>query len=121
MIEKNIRGVPLLCFENLLPFKNLVHGISTRHGGVSCAPFASLNLGADTGDAIERVVRNYKILSTALGFDLAALVSSRQVHGLVLMLLAAAIIHASLSPSVLADDKRESLSHSHVVFAKENH
>jgi polyphenol oxidase len=81
MIEKNIRGVPLLFFENLLPFNNLVQGISTRHGGVSCAPFASLNLGADTGDAIERVVRNYEILSTALGFDLTALVSSRQVHG----------------------------------------
>jgi hypothetical protein len=81
MIEKNIHGVPLLFFENLLPFENLVHGISTRNGGVSGVPFASLNLGADTGDAIECVVRNYEIFSTALGFNLAGLVSSKQVHG----------------------------------------
>lgn len=81
MIEKNIHGVPLLFFENLLHFENLVHGISTRNGGVSGAPFASLNLGADTGDAIECVVRNYEIFSNALGFNLAGLVSSKQVHG----------------------------------------
>jgi polyphenol oxidase len=81
MIEKNICGVPLLFFENLLTFNNLVHGISTRHGGVSAAPFASLNVGADTGDEIELVVRNYEIISNALGFNLAGLVSSKQVHG----------------------------------------
>jgi len=81
MIEKNIHGVPFLFFENLLGFGNLVHGVSTRNGGVSGAPFASLNLGADTGDAIEQVARNYEIAGNALALNLRALVSSKQVHG----------------------------------------
>ncbi len=81
MIEKNIHGVPFLFFENLLVFGNLLHGVSTRNGGVSGAPFASLNLGADTGDAPELVARNYAIAGSALAFNLSALVSSKQVHG----------------------------------------
>jgi hypothetical protein len=81
MIEKNIHGVPFLFFENLLVFGNLLHGVSTRNGGVSGAPLASLNLGADTGDAPELVARNYAIAGSALAFNLSALVSSKQVHG----------------------------------------
>lgn len=81
MIKKNLHGVSFLFFENLLQFKNLMHAISTRYTGVSSAPFKSLNLGTDTGDAPERVVRNYEIVSSALEFDLASLVTSRQVHG----------------------------------------
>jgi YfiH family protein len=81
MIEKYLHGVPFLFFENLLQFNNLTHAISTRSGGASSAPYASLNLGADTGDAPERVAKNYEIVSSALGFNLAALVASQQVHG----------------------------------------
>jgi hypothetical protein len=73
--------VPFLFFENMLQFNNLTHAISTRSGGASSAPYASLNLGTDTGDALERVVKNYEIVSSALGFNLAALVTSTQVHG----------------------------------------
>jgi YfiH family protein len=99
MIEKNIHGATFLFFENLLPFRNLVHGISTRNGGLSSAPYASLNLGADTGDAPERVAGNYEIVSTALGFNLTALVASKQVHGKQMAVIDDAFIgRAAFSP-----------------------
>ncbi len=34
----------------------VVHGVFTRHGGVSPQPWASLNLGGTVGDERERVV-----------------------------------------------------------------
>jgi len=81
MIEKYLHGVSFLFFENLLPFRNLMHAVSTRHGGISGAPYTSLNLGTDAGDAPERVVKNYEIVSSELEFNLALLVTSKQVHG----------------------------------------
>jgi YfiH family protein len=54
---------------------------STRAGGVSEGPYASLNLGIQTGDAAERVVENRRLLSQALGLEPAAIAIGRQVHG----------------------------------------
>jgi hypothetical protein len=54
---------------------------STRLGGVSPAPFASLNLSLSTEDDPERVRCNRRRLAAALGIDAAALVVPGQVHG----------------------------------------
>jgi YfiH family protein len=54
---------------------------STRRGGVSEGPYASLNLGRRTGDDVDRVDENRRILCTALGADAAALALNYQVHG----------------------------------------
>lgn len=54
---------------------------STRHGGVSRGPFATLDLSYAVGDAPERVSENRRRLATAAGFDGGALVVGRQVHG----------------------------------------
>jgi polyphenol oxidase len=54
---------------------------STRLGGVSEAPFDSLNLGLLTDDAEEAVVENRRRLASALGFEPDQLVFARQVHG----------------------------------------
>lgn len=56
------------------------HGFSTRLGGVSPAPWDSLNLGISRGDAPERVRENYRRLCAALDMDPHRTVLSRQVH-----------------------------------------
>ncbi len=59
----------------------VTHGFSTRQGGLSDPPYASLNLGTHTGDELERVQQNRQRLCNALGLDPAALVTAEQVHG----------------------------------------
>jgi polyphenol oxidase len=54
---------------------------STRLGGRSELPFASLNLGLLTDDAEDAVTENRRRLAAALGFQLGQVVFSRQVHG----------------------------------------
>jgi polyphenol oxidase len=54
---------------------------STRLGGVSEAPFDTLNLGLLTGDDAERVRVNRARLGTAVGVDAHRVLIGRQVHG----------------------------------------
>lgn len=56
------------------------HAFTTRIGGVSTGPLASLNIGAHRGDSMENVTRNYEILSKALAFPTENAVLTRQVH-----------------------------------------
>jgi polyphenol oxidase len=53
---------------------------TTRLGGVSQGPFASLNLGDHVGDDPEHVARNREILCSHLGLPAEPL-WLRQVHG----------------------------------------
>ncbi len=62
-------------------FLHLVAAESTRHGGVSPAPFASLNLGLSTGDAHENVLENRRRFFNGLGIDTGQVANSFQVHG----------------------------------------
>ncbi len=54
---------------------------TTRGGGVSTAPFDSLNLGVLTDDANEAVAENRRRLAAALGLPPARIAFARQVHG----------------------------------------
>ena len=56
------------------------HGFSTRIGGVSPAPWDSLNLGVGRGDDMDRVRENYRRFCAALGVDGHRAVLSKQVH-----------------------------------------
>ena len=56
------------------------HGFTTRLGGVSPAPWDSLNLGVSRGDAIENVQQNYRLLGAALGLCVENAVLSQQTH-----------------------------------------
>lgn len=53
---------------------------STREGGVSEGPYASLNLGRLTGDEVERVDENRRRLCAEAGTDVERLALNRQVH-----------------------------------------
>ena len=57
------------------------HGFSTRVGGVSPAPWDSLNLGGSCGDDPERVSENFRRFCAAIGADPDCLVKNQQVHG----------------------------------------
>lgn len=59
----------------------LRHAITTRGGGVSSAPFESLNLGLHVGDDAAQVLVNRRFVAGALGFDEGAAVWAQQVHG----------------------------------------
>ena len=57
------------------------HGFSTRIGGVSRAPWDTLNLGANRGDDVRAVEENFRRFCGAIGADPDALVKNHQVHG----------------------------------------
>ncbi len=54
---------------------------STRSGGISEGPYASLNIGAQTGDAMERVVENRALVAAAGGLAPEVVAMGHQVHG----------------------------------------
>lgn len=56
------------------------HGFSTRCGGVSPAPWDSLNLGPGRGDGPDRLLENYRRFCTAIGTEPERTVLSQQVH-----------------------------------------
>jgi len=55
--------------------------VTSREGGVSEAPYDSLNLGDHVGDDGARVVENRRRVAAAMGVDVDHLVIARQVHG----------------------------------------
>ena len=56
------------------------HGFSTRQGGVSSAPWDSLNLGVGRGDDPAAVAENYRRFCGTVGVDEHRAVLSKQVH-----------------------------------------
>lgn len=57
-----------------------VVAFTTRVGGVSEGPFASLNLGRKSGDQVDRADENRRIACEAIGADLEKLALNYQVH-----------------------------------------
>lgn len=67
-------------FESFGSLPGVEHGIFARHGGVSPAPFASLNMAVSTGDARDNVRQNRERAFQALGRDPASVADLWQVH-----------------------------------------
>jgi YfiH family protein len=71
-----------LTFDALEAFpRELDAVVTTRHGGVSRPPYASLNLGGKTGDEPDYVRENRKRAASLVGRERERLVFARQVHG----------------------------------------
>ncbi|HWE63940.1 MAG TPA: polyphenol oxidase family protein [Chloroflexota bacterium] len=71
-----------LGFALFQPYAGTVrHAIFTRHGGVSVAPFHSLNVSYSVGDVMESVAENRRRCAAALGISLPALITAGLVHG----------------------------------------
>ena len=59
----------------------LVHGFSTRRGGVSLPPYDSLNLGLNTDDRPESIEENVRRFCGAMGIRRERIAFTKQVHG----------------------------------------
>jgi polyphenol oxidase len=55
--------------------------VTARDGGVSCGPYATLNLSLSVGDDPAHVLENRRRLAAALGANQGDFVFARQVHG----------------------------------------
>ena len=66
---------------SLLQEAGLQHAMSTRLGGVSKAPWLSLNLGYHVGDCAGDVTANRKLFCKAVGAEASKVVALQQVHG----------------------------------------
>lgn len=73
-------GLTYLVFKPWEEDTRLIHGFSTRFGGVSEGELSSLNLGFNRGDKEENVFENYRRISNALEVPYESLVLSKQVH-----------------------------------------
>jgi polyphenol oxidase len=73
-------SVPLFQFKNLSAIPGVVHGVSTRAGGVSEGRCASLNVSYTVGDAREHVDENLRRVAEAVGTERERLFAAYQVH-----------------------------------------
>ncbi len=73
-------ALPLIQAPSLKKIPNLVHGFTTRQGGVSEGLFTSFNLGWATGDDDDRVQENYQRLAEEIGVNHDRISGVRQVH-----------------------------------------
>ena len=64
-------------FEKL---EGIIHGFSTRLGGVSRGIYSSMNLSFTRGDEEEAVKENYRRIAQAIGFQTEDIVTSDQTH-----------------------------------------
>lgn len=74
---------PYIEFPVLSEIPFIIHGFSTRLGGVSTGMFASMNLGAGPSqyqDDPENIKENFKIIAASIGVDPESFVFSDQVH-----------------------------------------
>ena len=80
-IERQVRGIQILQVRTLTKFPWLVHGFSTKPGGVSNQDGEKvLNLGFTGWDTKENVLENRRRFQSALGASDLQLVSLKQVH-----------------------------------------
>lgn len=76
-LEKN--GVPFLRFP-IFEGHPVIHGFSTRLGGVSKGDCTSMNVSFTRGDKREDVEENHRIFAGAVGYEPGQLVLTDQVH-----------------------------------------
>jgi YfiH family protein len=72
---------PVVLRSELLTARKVRHGFSTRIGGVSEGPFATLNVAVGPGDRKELVEENLRRFAAAIEVDPERLYQTSQVHG----------------------------------------
>jgi len=76
-----VKDLFLLAFANLSKYNNLLHFVTTRHGGYSQPPYQSFNLAFHVGDNEKNVLKNRVELAHYLNIPLHSFTISNQVHG----------------------------------------
>lgn len=77
---KEMYEVPYFVYDHLENTGMVLHGISTRMGGVSKGDCATMNVSFERGDSEDAVRTNYELLGAAIGFSTDSLVFSHQTH-----------------------------------------
>jgi polyphenol oxidase len=80
MQARHANGIRFYQFSSIAA-DSVSHGVFTRHGGVSPAPFASLNMSTSTGDTPENVRENRLRAFSALERAPDSVADVWQVHG----------------------------------------
>jgi YfiH family protein len=96
-------GVELPVLRSPLIGPSFIHGFSTRVGGVSAAPYDTLNLGARWGDVLTSVEENRRRLLRAVGAA-GPLYVARQVHG-----VAVVTVRAGDNPAAIGGIEADAL------------
>ena len=78
--EHNHNGLIFDTADGLSALGGIRHAFTARHGGVSAAPFDTLNFADNRGDKPENLLENYRRLGSAVGFDSSRVVGCRQIH-----------------------------------------
>jgi YfiH family protein len=73
--------MPFFIFDHFEASGLVVHGFTTRNGGVSSEPYTSLNTAFHVGDELDNVRANRLNACEALVISPDALVAGKQVHG----------------------------------------
>ena len=92
-------GVRYLTFDHFP--KNIIHAVFTRQGGISPAPWHSLNFGGNVGDERERVLENRHRAFRALGRDPQSMFDVWQIHSADVVV--AGLFSSSRPPEFKAD------------------
>ncbi len=79
--RQTVNEITFLTDDALASSVGVFAGFTLRGGGVSSAPYDSLNLADHVQDDIDAVHRNRQLLLSALGFPRARLLVPHQVHG----------------------------------------
>ena len=80
MTVHNKNGVVYLTYPAFDSQEEIIHGFSTRLGGVSQGIYSSMNLSFTRGDEEKAVRENYDRLAAAIGFCAEDIVTSDQTH-----------------------------------------
>lgn len=80
MNRHQTNDVAYYTFDALDAFGELIHAVTTRHGGVSTGQWSSLNLTKSTGDDPEAVEENLRRVSGAFALRREDLISPNQRH-----------------------------------------
>ena len=79
--KQPIGDLPLYQAKTISWLPRIVQGCTTRRGGISQAPYDSLNLGTHVGDAPASVLANRQRVWSDLGYAEGQIVLAEQVHG----------------------------------------
>jgi YfiH family protein len=85
----------------------VVHAFSTRQGGVSRAPYATLNLGQSVGDDPQAVQENRRRFFGPLGIEPPQVVRVKQIHGGGVLTVDEALACHEGFPRLLLDERYE--------------
>lgn len=85
----------------------VVHAFSTRQGGVSRAPYATLNLGASVGDDPLAVQENRRRFFGTFDIERSQVVRVKQVHGDGVLTVDESLVSRQGFPSLLLDEGYE--------------